>query len=152
MSTRNAEIYTKYASELVGFATVLVGPSAAEDVVAEAVTRAFKSPAWPAVEHPRAYLMRATLNQALQTHRTNLRRAGRERFFVRDADGDDASYVRIEVVEAMRRLTTRQRAVVYFTYWHELQCAEVAELMGMSPRTVQRELMTARRHLEVLLT
>ncbi len=26
MSTRDAEIYTKYASELVGFATVLVGP------------------------------------------------------------------------------------------------------------------------------
>lgn len=52
----------------------------------------------------------------------------------------------------MRRLTTRQRAVVYFTYWHELQCSEVAALMGMSPRTVQRELMTARRHLEVLLS
>lgn len=41
-----AELYAKYADELLR-----VGPSAAEDVVSEAVTRAFGSSGWRSVEH-----------------------------------------------------------------------------------------------------
>lgn len=51
----------------------------------------------------------------------------------------------------MSRLSTRQRGVIFFTYWHDLSNEEVAELLQISKRTVQRELTAARRRLEVLL-
>jgi len=148
----DAEIYAKHADELVRFATVLVGPSAAEDVVSEAVTRAFGSSGWQSVQHHRAYLFRATLNQARQACRTDRRRARRETLAVSDPCVGDSPHVRVEVLDALRRLNVRQRAVVFLTYWHDLESTEVAELLEISTRTVQRELTVARRHLEVLLT
>ena len=150
ISRGDAEVYAKHAEELVRFATVLVGPGAAEDVVADAVTRAFRSRGWATVANHRAYLFRATLNQARQARRTDWRRAQRERCFATGAVVDDHG-LHVEVVDAMRRLSTRQRAVVFFTYWHDLPCHEVAELLATSSRTVERELTAARRKLEVLL-
>lgn len=151
MPQRDAEIYGKHADELIRFASVLVGPSAAEDVVADAVSRSFRSAAWPSVQNHRAYLFRATLNAAQQASRADWRRARRDRCLVQDPDRHDGVHVRIEVLDAMRRLTPRQRAVIFFTYWQDLECEEVAALMGTSTRTVQRELTAARRRLEVLL-
>jgi RNA polymerase sigma factor (sigma-70 family) len=151
MRERDAEIYAKHADELVRFATVLVGPSAAEDVVADAVTRAFRSPGWPSVENRRAYLFRATLNAARQACRSDWRRVRRDRCLVQDSFEPDGGHVRVEVLDAMRRLTPRQRAVVFFTYWQDLECDAVAALLRTSTRTVQRELTAARRRLEVLL-
>ena len=46
----DSEVYGKYAEELVRFATVLVGPDAAADVVSASVISAFGAPAW--VERP----------------------------------------------------------------------------------------------------
>ncbi len=42
----DAEVYGKYAEELIRFATVLVGPDAAADVVSASVITAFGAPAW----------------------------------------------------------------------------------------------------------
>lgn len=42
------ELYEKHAEELTRFATSLVGPSRAEDVVANAVLNAMTSAGWPA--------------------------------------------------------------------------------------------------------
>ena len=75
MRAGDEAIYAKYSAALVRFATVLVGPWAAEDVVADAVTRAFSSSAWPAVANHRAYLFRVTLNQARQAYRGERRRS-----------------------------------------------------------------------------
>ncbi len=52
----DAETYQKHAEELGRFATVLVGPGGAEDLVSGAVLRAFSSPAWPTVTEPRGHL------------------------------------------------------------------------------------------------
>ena len=150
MRAGDEAIYAKYSDELVRFATVLVGPWAAEDVVADAVTRAFNSSAWPEVANPRAYLFQVTLNQARQAQRGERRRMQRERWFTPPGEGSDVG-VRIEVLHAMSRLSTRQRGVIFLTYWHDLSNAEVAELLHISKRTVQRELTAARRRLEVLL-
>ena len=43
------------------------------------------------------------------------------------------------------------RAVVYLTYWMGVDAAEIARGLAVSVRTVERELTTARRRLEVLL-
>jgi RNA polymerase sigma factor (sigma-70 family) len=150
MSADDDEIYAKCSDELVRFATLLVGPWCAEDVVAEAVTRALSSPGWRAVEHPRAYLFRATLNEARQVWRAERRRIRREHSAHSDVIHSETE-VRVEVLAALQRLGMRQRAVVFFTYWQDLEADEVALLLGISKRTVQRELTAARRSLEVLL-
>src|SRR6478752_7781163 len=74
LAVSDAEVYGKYADELVRFATVLVGPDSAADVVSASVITAFRAPAWADVQHPRAYLYRAVLNESRMTARRDARR------------------------------------------------------------------------------
>ena len=73
-----AETYTKYAFELARFATSLVGPTDAADVVSEAVIKAMWSQTWPSVVKHRAYLYQAVLNESRMHHRRSTRRRTRE--------------------------------------------------------------------------
>jgi RNA polymerase sigma factor (sigma-70 family) len=143
----DAELYARHAAELVRFATVLHGPSEADDLVANAVLRSFTSPAWPLVENRRAYLYRAVLNEARQSARSRRRRHRREQAEHRPDALEPPTQVRPEVIAAVRRLDHRQRAIVFFTYWQDLTPAEIAAELGISVRTVQRQLADARRRL-----
>lgn len=146
----DAELYARHAAELVRFATVLVGPSAADDVVAETVARVFDRPDWPTVRERRAYLFRAVLNEARQQGRALDRRRRREE---RTASFErvDAPSVRPEVLAAVRSLEPRQRAIVFFTFWQDRTTEDIAVELGLTTRTVQRELADARRRLEEML-
>jgi RNA polymerase sigma factor (sigma-70 family) len=146
----DAELYGRHGAELVRFASVLVGPSGADDLVADAVARVFAHPAWPGVTNRRAYLFRAVLNAAREHERSSGRRRRRERLAA-PREAIDDRVVRPEVLAAMRSLDPRQRAIVFFTYWQDRTTAEIADELGISTRTVQRELTDARRHLEELL-
>ena len=57
-----------------------------------------------------------------------------------------------DVIAALLRLTVRQRAVVFLTYWADLPPAEIAALLDSSLRTVERELSAAKARLEELLS
>ncbi len=147
MDRRDEELYEKYADELIRFATTLVGPSRAEDVVADAVVRAMTSPAWVSVSAPKAYLFRSVLNEAKMLGRGNGRRVRRERL-VAGAETTDAVTISIEVREAMAQLSMRERSVLYLAYWHDLPIDEIAETLGISKRSTERSLTDARRTLE----
>lgn len=151
MDAEDVELYEKHGDELIRFATALVGPTDADDVLAEVVLRAFASPAWPTVTERRAYLYRAVLNRAREQRRSDWRRQLRELRAADDGVVAGISPDRADVMAALGRLTSRQRAVVFLTYWQDLEAAEVAALLDLSPRTVQRQLAGARRRLEVLL-
>jgi RNA polymerase sigma factor (sigma-70 family) len=142
----DAEVYAQHAAELVRFATVLHGPDDADDLVANAVLRAFTSPGWPLVDNRRAYLYRAVLNEARQAARSAGRRRRREEHDVR-LGWDEPPHVRPEVIAAVRRLDHRQRAIVFFTYWQDLEPGAIADELGVTVRTVQRQLADARRRL-----
>ena len=90
------------------------------------------------------------MNEARQLRRATQRRLRRETAAAR-SERVDVPLVRAEVLEALRRLTVRQRAVIYLIYWLDEQPVEVARCLGTSKRTVQRELTTARHRLEALL-
>lgn len=150
MDEADAQIYRKYADELVCFATVLAGPDLAEDILADAVLRVFSSPAWKGVSNRRAYLYRAVLHEALHAKRSIDRRLRREAAAANTSQ-PGSPFDERDVIDALRRLTVRQRAVVYLTYWVGAEGAEIARGLGVSLRTVERELATARRRLEVLL-
>ena len=147
MELRDEELYGKHADELVRFATTLVGPSLAEDVVANAVIRSMTSPSWPTVVEPRAYLFRAVFNEAMTVVRSRRRRERREEFAA-PPEVDDQSTISIEVRDAMSRLSLAERSVLYLAYWHDLSVEEIARTLNLSRRTTERALTQARRILE----
>ena len=55
------ELWRAHAAELVGFATVLVGPADAHDIVVEAFLRSYGAVTTGRVTRPRAYLFRAVV-------------------------------------------------------------------------------------------
>ena len=141
----DAEAYEKYADELVRFATMLAGPSYAEDVVADAMLRAFSTPGWQEVSNRRAYLYRSVLNQAKTAARASSRRLAREQRVGLWAVTDAAAELRPELVVAARSLSVRQRAVVFMTFWLDAPVVEIAAVLSMSVRSVQRDLEVSYR-------
>jgi RNA polymerase sigma-70 factor (ECF subfamily) len=149
MST-DEEIYRKHADDLVRFATGLVGPFDAPDVVTDACLRSFAARSWPKVANHRAYLYRAVLNEARSRHRSDMRRRARE---LRAAGPDSVppAYVDVDVLDAVARLSLRQRAAVTLTYWEDLKSDEVALRLGISEGSVKRHLARARGRLKEIL-
>jgi RNA polymerase sigma-70 factor (ECF subfamily) len=139
----DAQVYEKYADELIRFASSLVGPSDASDVLSVAVIRAITSPQWPGVSNRRAYLYRSVLNAARSRRRAEQQRRARETRYGASV-GWEPAQVRPEVLDAIGRLSARQRAVVYLTYWDDLDPAAAAELLGISEGSVRRHLARAR--------
>lgn len=145
--------YLKHADHLLRFASAVAGPSAADDIVAAVVMRVLvQNEQWRSVENLRAYLVRSVMNETIDRQRRGTRRLRREQ---RDASLSATAsydrYVRTEVLDAVGRLSARQRAVVYLTYWLDHPASEIATELDVSVRTVERELTVARRELEVLL-
>ena len=144
------EIYRKYADDLVRFATGLVGPFDAPDVVTDACLRSFGAKTWPAVTNHRAYLYRSVLNQARSHHRSTLRRRVRE---MRAAlpERTNLNEADLDVLAAVDKLSVQQRASVVLTYWEDLAPAHVAARLGVSEGSVKRHLARARSRLKELL-
>jgi RNA polymerase sigma-70 factor (ECF subfamily) len=142
----NEEAYRLYARELTQYATTLVGPFDATDVVTDACLKAFASKGWPGVLNRRAYLYRTVLTVANDHHRSTLSRRLRE---MKAAERHSVMPVEIDldVLRAVERLSVQQRSVVYLTYWADLTPDDVAARMGISAGTVKRHLARARKRL-----
>jgi RNA polymerase sigma factor (sigma-70 family) len=146
----DGEIYRKYADDLTRFATGLVGPSDAPDVVSEAVLSCLDSKGWSGVTEKRSYLYRSVYNKALDFHRSRHRRRLREE---RSATRDlvEAPDIRPEVLAAVFSLSVRQRAVILLTYWEDLDPAAIAALLDISDGSVRRHLARGRARLKEVL-
>jgi len=146
------ELYVRLAPELIRFATSLVGPSQAEDLLGSTVAKAIASTRWDRIDNKRAYLYRMLVNEAHKSRRSAGRRSERE---LRVVHGDAVEMERgldPDVLAALKRLSVRQRAVIHLTYWADLTPAQVADTIGTSLRTVERELTNARTRLETMLS
>lgn len=143
----NEETYRSYAGELTRYATGLVGPADAADVVTDACLKAFDSRNWPEVANRRAYLYRTVLSVARDHHRSTMSRRLRE---LRAAGPSVAPPVEVDVdvLAAVERLSVSQRAAVLLTYWEDLPVEDVAEHMGVSNGSVKRHLARARKRLK----
>lgn len=152
----DAAIYARHADELTRFATMLVGPSGAEDVVADAVVRVFRSRSWRRVTAKRPYLFKAVYREAQMRHRSARRRLARE---LASSAGEPppaheavtAAVLDRDLLAALLALTVRQRAAVFLTHWLDDPPDAVARALHVTVRTVQRDLATAYRRLEELL-
>jgi RNA polymerase sigma factor (sigma-70 family) len=147
----NEQAYRFYAVELTRYATGLVGPFDAADVVTEACLKAFSARKWPEVANRRAYLYRSVLTVAIDHHRSALSRRLRELRAARP-ESIPAQEVDVDVLTAVERLSVQQRAAVVLTYWADLPVEDVAARMGITTGAVKRHLARARRHLEEWLS
>lgn len=137
------ELWRVHAADLMRFATVLVGPSDADDIATDAFLGACRPALGPDVRDPRAYLLGAVAKRALSFRRGRERRWRRDLAAVGPAatlHDDDFGDVR----GAVARLSVVQRSVVYFAFWEDLSERAIAEVLGVSPGTVHRHLTRAK--------
>lgn len=141
-----ADAYRHHAAALIRFATVLVGPDEAQDVVAAALVRVLgRQPA--SITSLKGYLYQAVANQARNHLRGESRRRNRESHALHAAGPVFQPEPHPEVRAAVERLSVRQRAVVYLTYWEDMTDEAVAQHLGIGAGSVRRHLARARRHL-----
>ncbi len=143
-TTRLAETYRRYSTDLVRFAAVLVGPDDAADVVSSAMIRVLGR--LDSIREPRAYLFQAVANEARNLKRGEARRRRRETG-TSPPDAVHMSEPYPEVRAAVEGLSVRQRAVVYLAYWEDLPVQSIAEHLGIGSGSVRRHLARARKNL-----
>jgi RNA polymerase sigma-70 factor (sigma-E family) len=144
------DLFRDHHLELVRFAVMMVGDLAsAEDVVQDAFERLHRH--WGRVREPSsglAYVRSCVLNGCRSAHRRAAvaRKyapwlAQRPEASVPDAASavDDSD----EVVAALRVLTLRQREVVVLRYYADLELAEIAETLRISPGAVRATISRA---------
>lgn len=146
----DADLYRLHRTKLVRFATALVGPSDAADVVSDAMVSLLKSGRLTDADAPLGLLYRAVSAKATSMHRSRFRRQARERRFAQPLIAHDPAQ-RPEVFEAVAQLSVQQRACVYLTYWEDLTPEAVADRMGIGVGTVKRYLARARARLREVL-
>jgi RNA polymerase sigma-70 factor (sigma-E family) len=124
---------------------VLLGADDAEDVVAEAFYQLYRR--WPrlrSAEAAAAYLRAVVVNltrmriRHLQVVRRHAARSGRVLDHV--ASGEDRAVLRDDqhaLVDAVRKLPTRQREALVLRFWLDLRESEIADAMGISAGSVK---------------
>lgn len=129
----------------------------AEDLVAEAFTRAWTS--WPKVRRhpaPRAWIVRTALNLRVSWWRRHRREVdlpdGHEEAGPADETGTGGG-LDPALLKLLRRLPPRQREVLAFRVFLDLDTAATAKALGMAPGTVtahlSRAIATLRGHLVI---
>ncbi len=138
-------IWNKYRDELSRYASMLVGPADAEDLLSTVVLRTLKRRRLSDLDDAKTYLYRALLNESRSLFRQRRRRPVLFMEPVLPAD------VEPKVLRAVMDLPNRQRAAVYLKYWRDLPVAEIALLMGCGSGSVKRYLHIARDRLREVL-
>lgn len=145
-----ATTYRRHAGELVKYATVLVGPADAADIVAEVFAETVASRTWHSVANRRAYLYRAVLNRSASLHRSGERRQRREASvagFEQWAPPEPS----VDAQRMLAHLPVQQRSVVFLTYWADLAPHQIAALLDISEGSVRKQLARARATLRRFL-
>jgi RNA polymerase sigma-70 factor (ECF subfamily) len=133
-------------------------PADAEDVVQEALLRAWKMRTKVRnTSHPMPWLLQITRNEALR----ELARSGRDRdraVLVAEPEGQpgredwpDQAAVRLDVQAAMRHLGQDEQALINLRYTDELTHSNIADLMNIPVGTCKVRLHRLRKRLAVLL-
>lgn len=127
---------------------------AAEELAQEAFVRLHRH--WTNVrryESPEGWVRRVALNRAFSWRRREGRRPVLE---VTAAIGPQAAYEpdtrHLEVLEAVRALPPRDRALVALYHLEDRPLSEVAEVVGLTPAAAKVALHRARRRLAAQLT
>jgi len=144
-------IYASCVRDLVGFATTLVGPDDAADVVSEAVMSVMAAKVWSGARDKRSLLFRSVFFTARSWHRSNRRRRARQVHALSADPVDPLPHESSEVTDALEALSDQQRAVIFLTYWTDLDPSAIAGMLDTSEGTVRKQLARARTKLREVL-
>lgn len=136
------EFLAARATSLLRTAILVCGASQhdAEDLVQHALEKVYRH--WARIRHdnPEAYARKVVVNAAIS--RARRRRVVQEITFARPpdtaADGPDLD-LRDTLIEELRRLPARMRAVLVLRYWEDQSEADTARLLGCSAGTVKSQ-------------
>ena len=149
-------IASERGSALVGYAYLLTGDlGSAEDLVQEALTRAWSRPR--VLDDPSAaegYVRRMMLNAFLDDRRRHAVWARRRHLVAvgdRQPDGADRSPERLDVQEVLATLPPRERACVVLRFYDDLTVPALAERLGISTGTAKRYLSDGLGRMEKVL-
>ncbi len=127
------------------FATALVGPDDAQDLVSTVVARVLAKRRLSDLTHPRTYLTQAVANEAKNVRRKRTRHAVAV-FRVGLPENvrgvDEGRYP--DLTEVVMGLPAKQRAGIYLVYWVGMTPTEAAAELGCRPATLRRYLSLAR--------
>jgi RNA polymerase sigma-70 factor (sigma-E family) len=130
-------LFAQQYSGLVRLAVLLVDSTAlAEEVVQDSFARVYER--WDRIDDPGAYLRRCVVNRANDVlRRRRLERRTHERAELAEAARDEY------LLDALGRLTPRQRAAVVLRFYDGRREAEIAAILGMKLGTVKSTLHRA---------
>ncbi|MEW9528912.1 SigE family RNA polymerase sigma factor [Microbispora sp. NPDC049125] len=136
------EFLAARSTALLRTAILVCGASAAdaEDMVQGALERVYRH--WPRIRHdnPEAYARRVVVNGAIS--RARRRKVLQEITFAHPPDTPVESPdlgLRDALVEELRRLPARMRAVLVLRYWEDMSEAETAAVLGCAVGTVKSQ-------------
>lgn len=144
-----AVLVRRHARAAMRTATLLGAGSDAEDVVQEALVKAYRSLGSFRADRPfRPWLLRIVANEARNAHRSAVRRTGREERQARDQWAellDPAAAVvdredQARLLAAVAGLPEKHRRVVACRYLLELDEADTAVVLGLPRGTVKSRL------------
>lgn len=151
MGVSDRETYEEIAQDLMRYATALVGPNHAHDVVSNVVVRALdRRGGLSGLRQPKTYMMKAVLNESMGFKRQRARRQTFPMSRVPDA-GIIPEIGLGDIDELVMDLPPQQKAAAYLVFYLEHTPSEAAQLMGTRPATVRRYLHLARKKLEEAL-
>jgi len=142
----------EYLRVLRSLTLVLGDRQAAEDAAQEAFARAYRR--WSSVgqtERPGTWVYVVALRAERRRLARDARRPDAELEAV-GADAIDDAVDRVWLVDALARLTPRQRCAVVLRYYADLSVADVAAAMGCADGTVKATLHTALERLHVRMS
>lgn len=150
-------LFRRHSGELLNFAERQMGGDDAEDIVQEAYLRFFQHPDPSSIENPRAYLYKTTANLGKNRFRAESVRRGAAHEEAVDPDSLASSapepeavtdgVIRLErFVEVLDELPEMHRHAFVLHKMEHLSYAEVAEALGISPKTAQRYILKAWQH------
>jgi RNA polymerase sigma-70 factor (sigma-E family) len=136
------DVYATHYARLVRLAAATtMSVPLAEEIVQEAFLAAYQQ--WPRLDSPEAWLRRAVLNRSISWIRRQIteRRLApqlHERGVV--PPESETSHL----LDVLRRLPARQRAVVFLKYYEDLTEEQIAAALGCAVGTVKSRLNRAR--------
>jgi len=147
--------FFRYADDLLGFLRRKVGESDAPDLAQEVYLRMLSYPTAAAVREPRAFLFRAAANLVVdhlrkETHRSHEDIDDVAEHLAAPAPNPEETALGAERLErfraALAELPPLCRHAFVLNRFDGLTHTEIAEHLGLSPKTVQRHIQKALEH------
>jgi len=115
---------------------MLGSPTSVDDVLQDSFCKVFER--WGSLRNPSAYMRIAVINRCRQLHR-RAAIARRLAPFARRVDSDHVDPPDV-LIDVLRALSPRRRAVVVLRYFHDMSIPEIALALDISEGTVKSTL------------